>query len=153
MKQSRTLREVLFAKVAFEPTTGCWLWYGSRSPRGYGDMTYRKEAKKAHRVSYELHVGPIPEGLCVCHRCDTPSCVNPDHLFVGTHGDNAADKVAKGRWRGSMGGHFAAKTHCPRGHAYDQANTYRYRGSRTCRACNRAAQKKVSRLNAAETTT
>jgi hypothetical protein len=73
--------------------TGCWLWIGFTLPAGYGkfgDML-------AHRAAWEMFVGLIPEGLFVLHRCDTPSCVNPGHLFLGTHLQNMADMRAKDR--------------------------------------------------------
>jgi hypothetical protein len=76
----------------------CWLWNGYLDKDGYGTFAVtHKHTKKAHRYSYELNVGPIPQGLCVCHRCDTPSCVRPGHLFVGTMTDNDADRDSKGR--------------------------------------------------------
>src|SRR6516164_3033673 len=77
---------------------GCWKFSGSNQPSGYrhlhvGGSRYRR----AHRVSYEVHVGPVPQGLCVLHKCDNRWCVNPDHLFIGTFRDNALDMIAKGR--------------------------------------------------------
>jgi hypothetical protein len=77
---------------------GCILWIGCRDSHGYGQLRVGGRKKKlAHRLSYELSVGPIPEGLHVLHRCDTPLCINPDHLFVGTNSDNVRDKLSKGR--------------------------------------------------------
>jgi hypothetical protein len=75
--------------------SGCWLWTGLIGTNGYG--RYGKGNKYAHRLSYEYFVGPIPEGLFVCHHCDVRPCVNPAHLFVGTVKDNAQDMMAKGR--------------------------------------------------------
>lgn len=80
-----------------EPNSGCWLWTRSVS-MGYGKLWWDKKHQRAHRVSWELHNGAIPDGMLVLHKCDTPPCINPAHLFLGTHADNAADKIAKGRW-------------------------------------------------------
>lgn len=77
--------------------SGCWLWQASCTPDGYGRIGGTPIANTAHRVAYTLYFGIIPKGLLVCHTCDTPSCVNPKHLFLGTHQDNSDDKVAKGR--------------------------------------------------------
>lgn len=76
---------------------GCWLFKGALNKKGYGEFPFRGKVKKAHRVAFELSVGPIPEGLHVLHKCDTPACARPDHLFLGTNRDNVDDKVAKGR--------------------------------------------------------
>ncbi|HEX2600092.1 MAG TPA: HNH endonuclease signature motif containing protein [Terriglobales bacterium] len=76
------------------PEVGCWIWTSALDRDGYGVMSY---SKKAHRVSYELHVGPIPAGMSVCHRCDVRCCVNPGHLFLGSSADNTRDMVLKGR--------------------------------------------------------
>ncbi len=81
-----------------EPNTGCWLWTGSRNQKGYGWSRIQGiSTRMAHRISWLLHRGDIPEGVLVCHKCDTPSCVNPDHLFLGTQKDNLLDMSRKGR--------------------------------------------------------
>lgn len=84
-----------WAKV--DKTASCWLWTGATS-RGYGSLADGNgSAIRAHRMSWVMANGPIPEGMHVLHRCDTPPCVNPDHLFLGTDATNVADRVAKGR--------------------------------------------------------
>lgn len=83
------------------PESGCWISTHCWNEDGYGRTG--KKPRLAHRLSYEIHYGPIPAGLLVCHRCDTPSCVNPDHLFLGTDKENTQDCKRKGRLRRSPG--------------------------------------------------
>jgi len=89
-----TLEERFWTKV--NKTDYCWLWT-SCSIRGYGRFFLSGSTQVAHRVSWEIHNGEIPDGLCVLHKCDVRNCVNPSHLFLGTNQDNVDDKVAKGR--------------------------------------------------------
>lgn len=89
---------------------GCWVWTGLKNKQGYGRMTIKKKDKLAHRFSWEMYFGDIPDGMFVCHKCDNPPCVNPKHLFVGTRFDNARDMVSKGRNRDDKGSkHPSAK--------------------------------------------
>ena len=81
--------------------SGCWEWRGWKHDKGYGLLEVSKKKVRAHRVAYEGMVGEIPEGLLVCHKCDNPCCVNPDHLFVGTYRDNVLDMHRKGRFVGN----------------------------------------------------
>lgn len=91
-----TMAERFWVRVDRAEGAACWHWLRAVTRDGYGYFHYGR-ARLAHRVAYELTHGPIPEGMQVCHQCDNPGCVRPDHLFIGTAQDNADDKVRKGR--------------------------------------------------------
>lgn len=98
-KRDVSLQEFFDARHQVAPS-GCWMWTGKVGRSfGYGEIRRKRGTKtmKAHRVSYELYKGPIPDEMCVCHTCDVPLCVNPAHLWLGTREDNNKDKTAKGR--------------------------------------------------------
>lgn len=101
-----TTKERLEYYRQIDPETGCWIWTGSVVGGRYGQTTMGDgKPMKAHRVSYLTYVGEIPDGMMVCHKCDNPRCINPEHLFLGSALDNQRDSVVKGRnARGSRQG-------------------------------------------------
>jgi hypothetical protein len=96
------LEERFWNNVYKEHPSGCWLWEGSTDRGGYGWVMGMGE-RKAHRVSWVIHFGVIPDELFVLHKCDNPSCVNPEHLYLGTHLDNVRDAKERKRYRGAVG--------------------------------------------------
>lgn len=91
-------------------SNGCWLWTGNKHKQGYGKLSFMGSSLCTHRISHELFKGPIPKNMMVCHSCDNTSCVNPEHLFLGTAQDNMSDKIAKGRHRGAKTGSLHHKS-------------------------------------------
>jgi hypothetical protein len=128
-----TLPSGIRARIVVEPAPGCWLWKGAVHYGGYGTYTARHGDKRyAHRMVYELLVGPIPDGLDLDHLCRVRSCVNPDHLEPVTRRENLLRGETDAARR-------AAMTACERGHPFTPENTYvKPSGARECRPCRRA---------------
>jgi len=111
--------------------TSCWIWTAYRNPNGYGQFRPNGKLVLAHRFSYVLKSGPIPEGLELDHLCRNPPCVNWDHLEAVSHQLN----MQRGISGEALAHKNRAKTHCPHGHIYDLFNTYIYKERRHCRTC------------------
>jgi hypothetical protein len=120
--------------------SGCWEWQGATDPNGYGRISWPGFPALVHRAMWVTMYGPIGAGLFVCHRCDNPPCVNPDHLFLGTRLDNIRDMVEKGR---------AMHTHCHAGHDLSVHGRWRSDShGRKCRICQRDQMREWKRRRA-----
>jgi|ERR1035438_1633851 hypothetical protein len=122
--------ESFWKKVNIRGSDECWEWLAGTNKAGYGTFEGKRDGKtrKAHRIAYEFLIGPIPKGLHLLHSCDNPPCVNPAHLRPGSPKDNGRDCVERGRHPGIN------KTHCPKGHPYNEINMY-FSNGRRCKAC------------------
>jgi len=108
--RKKTIQERFNEKVLPPNENGCMLWIGGKGKQGHGRFEYNNRLGGAHRYSYELHIGEITKGMFVCHKCDIPSCVNPEHLFLGSPKDNMIDAKNKGRGNcGRFENHGSAK--------------------------------------------
>lgn len=94
---SKSIKERFWEKVDIQEPEDCWLWLASLAGRSYGHIWFDGRIEYAHRVAWIITYGPIPPKICVCHHCDVSLCVNPKHLFLGTHKDNMRDMISKGR--------------------------------------------------------
>ena len=128
MRYPKPLNVSFWDKV--DKTGNCWQWMASLTRDGYGYVKYKNRSHRAHRLSWFLHTGKHSH-LCVLHKCDNRSCVNPEHLYEGTKKQNSEDMIKRNRhYQGSL-------THCKRGHEFNSINTRVYNGSRICRVCDR----------------
>jgi hypothetical protein len=123
------IEERFWTKV--RKTDTCWVWTAGKNQDGYGRFQVGRKPTSAHRVAYELSVGPIPDGLQLDHLCRVRDCVNPAHLEPVTQQEN----IRRGK---SLTVAHAAATHCPQGHEYNAQNIKWYQGRRYCRPCNAA---------------
>lgn len=131
--------KTLLERAIPEPNTGCWLWLGCVNNKGYGQVRRGGRTQLAHRASL-AETCEVPAGSVVEHKCNTPACINPNHLFVSTQAANLQRMRAQGRGF-DVSQLSLAKTHCPRGHEYTEDNMYRWGKRRICATCCYAAVK------------
>jgi hypothetical protein len=144
---SKSEQEKFWSRVS-KSNGECWKWTGPTHPKmGHGMLRFGDKTCYAHRVAYALARGGIPVGLCVCHKCDTPSCCNPCHLFIATAAANNRDRHNKGRTKNLLERQAQRRnqTHCKRGHEYTLENTIRTTTQRMCRTCHTANSREFKR--------
>jgi hypothetical protein len=145
MSKSMSYEERFFQKV--NKTDSCWVWTGALNSKGYGSMGFEGKTMSTHKLSYLWFRGEIPEGMLVCHHCDNPPCVNPEHLFLDTNSGNMKDMFKKGR----NGSSTKRQTHCKKGHSFEEFEPLVYikkqgrqigKEYRVCRECKRISDSK-----------
>lgn len=129
-----------WAKVNKKGDNECWEWIAAKNNKGYGQFRIGGVSKSTHRISYIIHKGEMPDGLMICHTCNNPTCINPNHLYAGTGKDNMKQSVRE------MRHHEQSKTHCKNGHEFTEENTFlrvrKGRGTtRVCRECKRKSDR------------
>lgn len=144
------LIERLMEKISFEPFSGCWLWMGYLNDEGYGRLrlgSTEEPYSPAHKASYELLVGPVPEDLQLDHLCRVRCCVNPKHLEPVTALENTTRGIGNGPAVAAAALAHEAITHCPQGHEYTPENTRRYgvAQARWCWTCKKARDREAQR--------
>lgn len=140
MSDASMTEEQFWARV--EKSNGCWIWKGAKIRGGYGRLYVNRNGIPAHRFSWEIaNRQHVPKGFFVCHHCDNPPCVNPEHLFLGTHIGNMLDMKMKGR---SLKGRIL-KNNCHNGHPLSGTNLYMSpNGWRGCRKCRKQSEQKYA---------